>query len=495
MADDTIGSLTAIVRATAAQFATDINQVKATLADLKNSAESSGKGVKEALEIGAAVEIFKQGFEIAKQAAEQFFAVFEKGHQLEHLADELGSTAGELSGFEFAAMEVGQTSESFENALGKMVQKIGEAREGSEKTSVAFAALGLNVDRLAGQSAGGALETIADAMKNVSSPADRAALAVELFGKAGRDMVPLLNQGREGIEEFIRKGEELGAVITTEQAAALAEGQKHINEFKATWQGLVNTLATDVLPALNSVAKAAGDVIHKDSDFFKIINDNGGVGGLGAMLAGGDDKSLGLENQARAKAIMEEHNRQLAEAKKKNIVKQFEDEAKAAKEWQKKMREDSEADAKLVERTQAKVKRDNEDLFKNARKAVEEAGTPMEKFNEHLEKLHGFLAAGAISFQEFEKAAAHAGAEVEKTLDKHKEVRGHEMLGGIGAADINTMAGASLDLAAGRAAQAFADKDDQTAAKQLDEAKIHTDLLKAIRDHAGQPLDLAIADF
>ena len=45
-------------------------------------------------------------------------------------------------------------------------------------------------------SAGDAFKAIADGFKNVKNPADQAALAVDLFGKQGVNLVNVLNQGR-----------------------------------------------------------------------------------------------------------------------------------------------------------------------------------------------------------------------------------------------------------------------------------------------------------
>ena len=91
MASDTIGSLTAVVRATAGQFSTDINEIKGSLSDLQSHAGSINLG--EALGIGAAVEGMKAAFEAIQGTVERFFATFERAHELENLAAEVGSSA------------------------------------------------------------------------------------------------------------------------------------------------------------------------------------------------------------------------------------------------------------------------------------------------------------------------------------------------------------------------------------------------------------------
>jgi hypothetical protein len=489
MADDTIGSLVAIVKATADQFAADMKKVQGSLDEVKAKSKEAGDGMKAAFEIAGAIEAVKAVMEVAKEVVEQFFAAFERAHELEHFADEIGSTAHELSALRFAAIETGTDIESFNGAIGKMTQKIGEAREGAAKTSVAFQALGLDVNRMAGESAGGQLEDIAERMKQIPNAADRAALAVELFGKKGRELLPMLMQGKEGIEAMKTKADELNATLSDDQAASLASAQKGINELKMEWQGLWNTLATAVVPILKTVVSVLNTVTDAAKIGVNAIHD------ATARITGGPTSDM-IQIKKEQEAWKEHLRNANAVAPDQNIVARFKEMEKLAKEQQK-LREKGEeetqrAGERLTKQMVEHHKHAAEEIARHAKQVADSVRTPWEKFNEEVRKNAELLKEGAISFTVYKEAAAKLANEVEKTF-KNKEEHGGRS--GIKAADIFTSEGASLDATAGRALQDIQLKGDTIAQEQLESLKRIEQYTQAAANAAGRSLDLGIADF
>ena len=161
MSSDSIGNLVAMVTATADRFASDMKQVEATLDEIKVHAKNAGEGVKHAFEIGAAVETLRTGVELAKQAVEGFFRLFDEAEGLHRMSEEVGVTASQLDELHFAAMQVGVSADEMDQTLGKLTQKIGEARAGSKETAIAFQALGLDINKLGRESTGQALREVA----------------------------------------------------------------------------------------------------------------------------------------------------------------------------------------------------------------------------------------------------------------------------------------------------------------------------------------------
>ncbi|TGV42070.1 hypothetical protein EN803_43390, partial [Mesorhizobium sp. M2D.F.Ca.ET.160.01.1.1] len=49
--------------------------------------------------------------------------------------------------------------------------------------------------------------------------AQKSALAIELFGKSGANLLPFLNQAKAGITDLANQAERLGVVLTPAQAA------------------------------------------------------------------------------------------------------------------------------------------------------------------------------------------------------------------------------------------------------------------------------------
>ncbi len=59
---------------------------------------------------------------------------------------------------------------------------------------------------------------VADRFAKTKDSAEKTALAVEMFGRNGMKMIPLLNQGKEGLEEYIASARKMGLEISTETA-------------------------------------------------------------------------------------------------------------------------------------------------------------------------------------------------------------------------------------------------------------------------------------
>jgi hypothetical protein len=467
MANDTIGSVVAVVKATSAQFSSDINEIKNSLSGLKSHAD--GLNIGDAFKLGGAIEIAKTAIDAATEAVERFFAAFEQAHQLENLAQQVGSTASELSGLHFAALEVGSSAETVDQAIGKMVQKIGDAREGGEKTSVAFKALGLDINKLSQESAGEAVKDIADAFQKVPNHADQAALAVELFGKRGRELIPLLDQGRAGIEAFITKGKEMGAVLTEDQVGAMVQAETALKEMQAAWSGLVNELAAAVAPILKEIVGILSDIVRGVHD---------AIHNLAAFFTG--DKTA---DELRKEAAEHKKREEAAKIASDNIVKKLKEEEKAHKQLQ----EEAKKAAKEADEAAKKVE-------ERGRRVAESVREPMERFNETFYDLKNLLDAGAISMQTFERAALKAASEVEKANKVREDTV--RLTGGVAAADVNTTAGASLQLTAARASRDIANAEKTNAEEQLIEAHRHTELLKDIKAAiGGVGLNIAEADF
>jgi hypothetical protein len=115
------------------------------------------------------------------------------------LSEKTGASIEFLSRFTEAADDVFISSESVNSALNIFAKKIGgveDAMDGSGVSAGAFAAklreIGVTSDNMEE-----ALLQVADRFKEMPNGTDKAALAVQLFGKQGAELIPILNKGRD----------------------------------------------------------------------------------------------------------------------------------------------------------------------------------------------------------------------------------------------------------------------------------------------------------
>jgi hypothetical protein len=91
-----------------------------------------------------------------------------------------------------------------------------------EEGSAALNALGVSATDVHGQirPTEQVLLDLADKFSAMPDGADKAALAVKLFGKEGLAIIPFLNQGREGITALMEEAQRLGLVMSEDVARA-----------------------------------------------------------------------------------------------------------------------------------------------------------------------------------------------------------------------------------------------------------------------------------
>lgn len=234
-------------------------------ADMK---KSSAIVAQEATAMSQSIDGIRGGFDLASRAAGAFgLALGVKelveftartigaGAAIKHLADQVGLTTDEYQSFRFAATQVGVSQEEADTAIARLTRTIGEAADGNQKAAGAFEKLGIGIRDVNGEirPTGEILRDVADAIERLPTPAERARVEVELFGRSGQKLGPLLDEGSAGIDQMIAKSKELGVVLSTETIDKLEKAKQKVDEFTLRWHVYTEELAAGVTPALIKV--------------------------------------------------------------------------------------------------------------------------------------------------------------------------------------------------------------------------------------------------
>jgi hypothetical protein len=163
---------------------------------------------------------------------------------------------------------------------------------GSKTATDALSALGLSVDELSGMSPEDQFTKIADAIGDVEDPSKRAALAMQLFGRAGSELLPMMSENAEGIADLRKEANELGRTMTADDAQAAAELTDAMNRVKSVFIGVKNQIGAALAPAMTYLAdlvsrtsKAVVPLIRENAHLVKLFAAGAiAVGGLGAAL-------------------------------------------------------------------------------------------------------------------------------------------------------------------------------------------------------------------
>jgi len=138
-------------------------------------------------------------------------------------------------------------------ALDVMKQRIGGGLTGNDANAQAFAKLGLNLNDLVHMDTADQFAAVAEAIKNLENPTIQAAMAMQIFGRGGKNLIPLLREGAAGLAEAARESERFGNKITDADGAVAKMARDSWRNFGHAVEGLWNTIAIGLAPALSEL--------------------------------------------------------------------------------------------------------------------------------------------------------------------------------------------------------------------------------------------------
>lgn len=217
--------------------------------------------------------------------------------KLKYAADQEHTSFEALNGgLKFLAknMEAGKTEqEAMAQAVQKATAEYGanseqaKAAAGSIGTMTSrFKELGIDVVNADGslKGVGDVLPQVADYFKNCTNDAEKTALAMQIFGRAGVDLVPFLEQGSAEIARLGEEAEDLGIIMSGDAISAFEAYGDQVDKMKKSFEGVKFTVAESLLPAFSDVTDGATDMFVSLREAGSLDQIFGTVGGVIADL-------------------------------------------------------------------------------------------------------------------------------------------------------------------------------------------------------------------
>jgi hypothetical protein len=212
---------------------------------------------------------FKQISSFAKTAAGSLAALYgassivgfvknqiDAADALNDMAERTGIAVDELSKLKYAAqlsdVEVG----TLQQGIIKLSKAMVDTSNNTGSARNAFAALGISVKNTDGtlKTNSQVLNELSDGFSKYADGANKSALAIEIFGKSGAELIPLLNQGSDGLKAMGDELQILGGVITVEAARNAGIFNDNLDKLAVTGASFGRTIANQIMPYLNQLA-------------------------------------------------------------------------------------------------------------------------------------------------------------------------------------------------------------------------------------------------
>lgn len=224
-------------------------------------------------------------------------AAIDSAAAVKTLSTNLGVSTDEFQELQYTAGKVEMSNDDLNKSLGEFSVRLGEARAGS----------GQMVDQLKDQNRAlldsvrsapslvAALNIAVAALSKVQDRSERAALAVDLFGKQGADLAKLANLGADGLSKMADQAHAVGAVIDGDLIEQSRAFNVELEEISRRAEKAQQSLLVKLAPALLVAARGYAQFLQGVSD---------AVSGKGVMefseLAGGVENVAAQTDKATA---------------------------------------------------------------------------------------------------------------------------------------------------------------------------------------------------
>lgn len=240
MSNAVIGALRVVLSMDTAQFDKDAGKARA-------KANALGSALKNGLAIAAGAATAAAGaLGIAIKGT------IDKADDMSKAAAKVGVPIDELSRLKYAADLSGVSFEGLQTSIAKVSRAMNDAKNGSASALATFDQIGVSA-----MNADGSLRPVTDVLKDVSDRfagmpdgAEKTALAMQLMGRSGANMIPLLNGGSEALGNLMAEADSFGQVFTAEMGANAEAFNDNMSRLQGTVAKLAAVVTAALLPSL-----------------------------------------------------------------------------------------------------------------------------------------------------------------------------------------------------------------------------------------------------
>jgi hypothetical protein len=259
----------------------------------KNIKSTMGNIKKELEKAGVALTGFGLAVTAVLGKAVEGFAKF--GDELAQMSAKIGIGAENLSALKYVGDVTGVSLDTLGTSIKGMANFLETARDGSSSAAQALNKLHISVNDLKGLSPEQMFMKLSSAIADVPDPLQRSALAVDIFGRSGTDLLPMLALGKDGIQTLMERAHELGVTMTYEDVVAAQNLSRAFTDLQSSVQGVMNEIGAALAPVLtwliDNVIVPLITAIHNwaeaHPDLFNWIVITTGAVGLLALALGG----------------------------------------------------------------------------------------------------------------------------------------------------------------------------------------------------------------
>ena len=182
-----------------------------------------------------------------------FDSYVEGAAKLDDFGEIVGSTTEKVSGLVAVAKVSGTDVDQLQGAMVKLAKSTAMVGDEASDSGAAFKALRLDPAEMRLLDTSDQLKLLADRLDEYEDGAGKTAIATQLLGKSGAQLLPYL-------KDLAASGD-LVVKVTSEQAATAEEYEKNLKRLALAQAAVAKTISAEVLPVANVFVKTMVDMI------------------------------------------------------------------------------------------------------------------------------------------------------------------------------------------------------------------------------------------
>ncbi len=177
-------------------------------------------------------------------------SIVAEADRLKDTSDQLNITTQDLQGLRAAALATGASVDVIDRGLATLTDNLGDAEQGTGKLYEVMKRnhiqLGTTMQVLMG---------VADAVKNAHSWNEKMAISTAAFGRAGKALIPILNEGADGIQRQFEAAQQSGQIWDPKVVADLDRAADAWKRIGTAIEGTVAGPLADFLDMISRISK------------------------------------------------------------------------------------------------------------------------------------------------------------------------------------------------------------------------------------------------
>jgi hypothetical protein len=261
MSQAEIGNLRVRLGIDTAQFANGVKQAQGSISGLSKSLKGLAVGLGASLSLAGVTAALRNTITRIDEVGEA--------------AEKAGMSSEAFSKLEYAARVAGLGMDALTTTMGRFSKSLSQIAAGGENDAGEVMRM-IGISALDAQGklrpTGDIIVDIAEKFSGMRDSANKTALAIALFGRAGAEMIPFLNGGREAITKATEEAERFGLVVDDKSAKAAAQFNDNVTRLTGAFQGLAQEAIGPIIPQLVDLTEQLIDLVKTSLPVGEWIN-------------------------------------------------------------------------------------------------------------------------------------------------------------------------------------------------------------------------------